>query len=217
LISDYVIIMLMSFLAVVMVLWYFRKRRELIRFISDIIKELEEVFKPTDKVYELLGYLVGFKAKFKLGRSSNIVNAYAMLTTVPTYSLLYYPIAKVLTRKNLLSIAVEFRGVMSRELHMVRKDSKKFEDKLRGDVPYIDKMYLREVMSSGKTYRVYYEDPKDVDVVLNELESLGDVGLDIIQLSVFKSRSTIYVVTEARVGVVRTIYRLINTIYAKVK
>jgi len=78
-------------------------------------------------------------------------------------------------------------------------------------------MYLREVMSSGKTYRVYYEDPKDVDVVLNELESLGDVGLDIIQLSVFKSRSTIYVVTEARVGVVRTIYRLINTIYAKVK
>jgi len=217
LISDYIIITLMSFLAIAMVVWYFRGRRELIRFISDIIKELEDVFKPTDKVYELLGYLVGFKARFKFGRSSNIVNAYAMLTTVPKYSLLYYPIAKVLSRKDLLSIAVEFRGVMSRELHMVRKDSKKFEDKLRVDVPYIDKMYLREVTSLGRTYRVYYEDSRDVDVVLNELESLGDVGLDIIQLSVFKSRSTIYVVTEARVGVVKTIYRLINSIYVKVK
>ena len=66
--------MLMSFLSVAMIVWYFRERRELIRFISDVIKELEDVFKPTDKVYELLGYLVGFKARFKLGRSSNMVN-----------------------------------------------------------------------------------------------------------------------------------------------
>lgn len=54
-ISDYVIIMLMSFLAVVMVLWYFRKRRELIRFISDIIKELEEVL---NLLIRFMNYLV---------------------------------------------------------------------------------------------------------------------------------------------------------------
>ncbi|MEM4033915.1 MAG: hypothetical protein QXD16_04380 [Sulfolobales archaeon] len=215
--NDYVVLMLMSFLAIAMGVWYFRERRELIRFISDVIKELEDVFKPTDKVYELLGYLVGFKARFKLGRSSNMVNVYAMLTTVPTYSLLYYPIAKALSRKNLLSIAVEFRGLMSRELHIVRKGSKRFEDRLRVDVPHIGRMYLKEVTLSGKTYRVYYEDPRDVDVVLNELKGLNDVGLDIIQISIFKSKSTIYVVTEARRGIVKTIHKFINTVYTNVK
>jgi hypothetical protein len=76
---------------------------------------------------------------------------------------------------------------------------------------------LKEVTLSGKTYRVYYEDPRDVDVVLNELKGLNDVGLDIIQISIFKSRSTIYVVTEARRGIVKTIHKFINAVYTNVK
>lgn len=39
------------------VIWYFRARREMIRFLKEYTDELEKELKPVDKEYMLLGYL----------------------------------------------------------------------------------------------------------------------------------------------------------------
>ncbi|MEM0362009.1 MAG: hypothetical protein QXH57_03725 [Sulfolobales archaeon] len=209
---DYVMLVFMSFLAVIMVLWYFRKRRELIKFIKNIIDELEDVFKPADKVYEVLGYLVGFKAKYRLGKTSKALNAYASLTTVPRHSLLYYPIAKMLSRKDILTIAVEFRDGVTEDFHLVRYGSKRLEVRLRNDVQDLDRMRRRKVELRGIPYVVYYYDEGDVGLIMSELEGLN---LNLIQLSVFKSKNLVYVAVEAKEGIVRPVYKLINNIYSK--
>lgn len=209
---DYIMLAVLSVLAVAMVVWYFRKRKELIKFMKSIIEELENVFKPEDKVYELLGYLVGFKAKYRLGRSSNALNAYATLTTVPNYSLIYYPIAKLMSRKNTLAIAVEFRGGISRDFHLIRSGDRRLEGRLRSDVRDLDRMMVRGVELLGESYTVYYLDEGDFNLILSEL---GNAGLKVIQLSLFKSKNLIYVLVECEEGVVRPVYKLINTIYGK--
>lgn len=212
LIVDYLMLVFMSFLAVSMVLWYFRKRKELIKFIKSIINELEDVFRPTDKVYEVLGYLVGFKAKYKLGKTTKALNAYASLTTVPRHSLLYYPIAKLLSRKDVLTVAMEFRDGITEDIHLVRYGSKRLEARLRNDVQDVEGMRSRRVELLGTPYVVYYYDEGDVDLIMSELEGLN---LNLIQLSVFKSKNLIYVAVEAKEGIVRPVYKLINNIYSR--
>ncbi len=209
---DYLMLVLISSLAVAMVIWYFRKRKEMIRFIKAIIDELEDVFKPVDKVYELLGYLIGFKAKYKLGRYSKALNAYVTLTTVPRHSLLYYPIAKAMSRKDMLGIAVEFREGVLREFHLVRYGSKRLGMRLRSDVHDIDRMKSKTVEVLGNHYVAYYYDDEVLDLVLDEL---GSYGLNVMQLSVFKSKNLIYVLVEAKEGVVREAHKLINSLYGK--
>lgn len=208
---DYLTITLLAILALAMSVWYFRKRRELIRFISDIAKELEDVLKPEDKIYELLGYLVGFKAKFKLGRST-ITNAYITLTTIPTYSLLYYPIAKIMSRRNLLGMALEFRRGVPRDLHLLihGRMSGKYEEMLKRDVPYLTKLMSSELDVLGSKYKAYYEDRKDLEVVVKELTKHN---LRLVQFSIFKSKGLIYVLTEAKRGIIADIYDLITSVY----
>ncbi|MEM0025161.1 MAG: hypothetical protein QXV41_01130, partial [Zestosphaera sp.] len=65
------------------VIWYFRGRRKMLKFIKEFTDELERELRPADKEYVLLGYLVGYRAKYKLedGR-----NAYILLTTAPRHS-----------------------------------------------------------------------------------------------------------------------------------
>ncbi len=209
---DYVILVSMSLLAVAMVLWYFKKRKEILKFIKAISGELEDTFKPVDKTYELLGYLVGFKAKFKLGRASRALNAYASLTTVPKHSLLYYPIAKLMARKDILSLAVEFRDGVPREFHLVRYGSKRLEARLRSDVKDLDSMRSKKIELLGNHYVVYYQDEGDVDLIVSEL---GGLNLNLIQLSIFRSKNIIYVMVEAKEGVVRPTYKLINKLYSR--
>ncbi|MCS7108899.1 MAG: hypothetical protein NZ911_05835 [Sulfolobales archaeon] len=213
LVIDYMMLVVLSVSAVAMVVWYFRKRKELIKFLRDIVEELEDVFKPDDKVYELLGYLVGFKAKYKLSRSSSALNAYATLTTTPEYSLLYYPIAKLMSRKNTLAIAVEFRDGLSRDLHIIRSDIKRLERRLRIDVENLDKMRVKNIKFSDKSYIAYYLSEGDVDLILNEL---SNSELSIFQLSLFSSKNLVLVLVEAKRGVVKPTYKLINTIYSKI-
>jgi len=52
----------------------------------------------------LLGYLVGYKASYKLGDGSR---AYIRLTTTPRHSLLYYPITAIPKREDRVAIALQ--------------------------------------------------------------------------------------------------------------
>lgn len=202
-------LLFLSILGVFTAVWYFRKRRELTLFTRNIVEELEATLRPADKVYELLGYLVGFKAKFKLSRP-NALNAYITFTTVPTYSLLYYPIAKMLSRKNMLGLAIEYKKGLLRNLHIIPSNSKKYESILSRDVPNLSDLRVLDIEVLGAKYRAYFEDYEDLKIVINELIKYG---IKPMQFSVFKSKNLIYILIEAKLGIVKSVYQLINSVY----
>ncbi|MEM0478720.1 MAG: hypothetical protein QXS16_00195, partial [Pyrobaculum sp.] len=85
-------------ISVASVMWYFRERKKILKLMRDFVVELEEVFKPVDKTYTLLGYLVGFRAVYKLHNGDQL---YVLFTTAPRYAFLYLPFVKLLGREDL--------------------------------------------------------------------------------------------------------------------
>ncbi|MCS7099561.1 MAG: hypothetical protein NZ925_04385, partial [Sulfolobales archaeon] len=100
---DLIVITSMSVLAVASVVWYFRMRRKMLVLMKKVTEDLEKSFKPVDKAYVLLGYLVGYRAKYDLENGDKV---YILLTTAPRHSILYYPIARALKRTDRLEVAI---------------------------------------------------------------------------------------------------------------
>jgi len=86
---DYLGVVILSVLAVAMVIWYFKMRKVMILLMKKVTDDLEKFFKPRDKSYILLGYLVGYKAIYDLETVINlhcIYNCTKILTTILPYS-----------------------------------------------------------------------------------------------------------------------------------
>lgn len=94
---DYLALIVISILAIASVLWFFRKRRELIMFLKEVTVTLEEYFKPVDKTYTWLGYLVGYEARYELPRGDKV---YILLTTTPRHVFFYLPVLILLKRRD---------------------------------------------------------------------------------------------------------------------
>jgi len=163
------VIVLLSLLAGVMVIWFFHYRRVMLRLMIDIVKSLEETFKPIDKNYHLLGYLVGFRATYDLPRSSMFKRAYILLTLIPRHSLLYYPIAKFITMKfDRLEIAVEPRVEVKEDFYL-RKLS--YIGLGLGKAPEISHFPIRErIRTRNGPYEMYYLNP-DVKKIAHYVSS----------------------------------------------
>ncbi len=199
-------------LSVASVFWYFRVRRKMLVFLKEFTVKLEEVLKPKDKVYTLLGYLVGYKATYKLGDGSK---AYILLTTAPRLSLFYYPIAKALGREDRVSIALR-PGIerIVREMHAVREGESRLKAVLSRDLgEKLNKLNTTKVKTKWGTYEVFYEDPKDVDILLGVI---NDETLPIYKVSAYKSLNLTEIVSKAEVDKVEHLYRKLREFTSKV-
>jgi len=181
------------------VVWYFRARKKMLRFIKEFTDELERGLRPTDKEYVLLGYLVGYRARYKLedGR-----NAYVLLTTVPRHALFYYPIAKVLRREDRVTIMLELAGrSVLRELHAVKKNESKILKVLLRDLgSQIEKLSRTTIKTAKGDYEVFYEEPRDLDLINKVINSKPK---PVIKLSAHKNLNAVEVVSKAELGSVR--------------
>lgn len=166
---NYLYLIAISISAVAVVTWFFRKRRELIVFLKEVTETLEKHFKPVDKTYVWLGYLVGYKAKYDLPGNSR---AYILLTTVPRHSILYLPIAKLLRRRDRLEVAIEpYDRYVTTELHIYRKKSWTAESVVKKSIAGRTHQFgIREFQAGTHSYVAYYKDEKVVDVVKNLVE-----------------------------------------------
>lgn len=181
------------------VVWYFRARRKMLRFIKEFTDELERELKPTDKEYVLLGYLVGYKARYKLEDGKN---AYVLLTTVPRHAFFYYPIARVLRREDRVTIMLELAGrSVLRELHAVRKNESRILKVLLRDLgSQVEKLSRTTIKTTKGEYEVFYEEPRDLDLINKIIDSKPK---PVIKLSAYKSLNAVEAVSKAELGSVR--------------
>lgn len=167
---DYLLLLLLTVFAAVLVIWYFRARRQVITLMKRVTEDLEKAFKPIDKTYRLLGYLVGYNAKYVLESGDKV---YVLFTTVPRHSLTYYLIARHVGRTDKLELAYEnAKRFVARELHLILESDRRSHQVISRDLgEELNRLSKTIVEISGKKYVVYYEDPKDVDKIAKLLAS----------------------------------------------
>ncbi|MEM2207707.1 MAG: hypothetical protein QXG17_03350 [Sulfolobales archaeon] len=204
--ADLIIIAFLSFLAVASVTWYFRMRRKTLVLTKRVTEELEKVFKPVDKTYVLLGYLVGYRAKYELENGDRV---YILFTTAPRHSILYYPIAKALKRTDRIEIAIEnSKRYVARDLHAVAlSDSRLLNILLRDLGSKKEVISKRAIETSRGEYMVYYEDSGDIELVKRFIDS---VELNIYRLSAFTRNNLVELVAEIREDSVQSLVRALR-------
>ncbi|MEM2006304.1 MAG: hypothetical protein QW154_01495 [Sulfolobales archaeon] len=204
--ADLIIIAFLSFLAVASVTWYFRMRRKTLVLTKRVTEELEKVFKPVDKTYVLLGYLVGYRAKYELENGDRV---YILFTTAPRHSILYYPIAKALKRTDRIEIAIEnSKRHVARDLHAVAlSDSRLLNVLLRDLGSKKEVISKRAIETSRGEYMVYYEDSGDIELVKRFIDS---VELNIYRLSAFTRNNLVELVAEIREDSVQSLVRALR-------
>jgi len=164
---DVLVLVILSILAASMVIWYYYWRRRMLWLMRDIVVALENRLKPLDKNYVLVGYLVGFKAEYKLDNAGRR-KAYAMLLLLPRYSLLYYPIARLFTsRMDRLDVLLKDASSKPRRSHIV---SEKWLKLLKQDHLDVKGLEEERIEVHGERYRVYYERREDADLLIKTLE-----------------------------------------------
>lgn len=178
------------------VIWYFRARRKMLKFIKEFTDELERELRPVDKEYVLLGYLVGYRARYKLegGRK-----AYILLTTAPRHAFFYYLIARTLGREDRVTIMLELTGrSVLRELHAVKRgESRALSVLLRDLGSQAEKLNKTTMKTSKGDYEVFYEEPRDLDLINKIIDSRPR---PIIKLSAYKNLNAVEVVSRAELG-----------------
>jgi len=171
-----------------------------------VTEELEKVFKPVDKTYVLLGYLVGYRAKYELENGDRV---YILFTTAPRHSILYYPIAKALKRTDRIEIAIEnSKRYVARDLHAVAlSDSRLLNILLRDLGSKKEVISKRAIETSRGEYMVYYEDSGDIELVKRFIDS---VELNIYRLSAFTRNNLVELVAEIREDSVQSLVRALR-------
>jgi len=209
---DVIALSTLMILTVAIVVWYFRMRRKMIKFLKEFTIKLEEVLKPKDKEYRLLGYLVGYKAFFTLSDDSK---AYVLLTTAPRLSLIYYPIARALGHEDRVTIALEpSRRRVVREAHAVKEGESRLKAILSKDLgEELSRLSMTKVNVRWGTYEIFYEDPRDVDLLIG---IINDETIPIYKVSAYKGLNLTEIVSKAEVGKVEYLYEKLREYTKKV-
>lgn len=191
-ILDYLVMIFISTLSGTIVTWYFIQRRRLAMFIKKVTLDLERAFEPVDKTYTLLGYLVGYHAKYILKSGDKV---YILLTTTPKVSFIYSIIARYLGRTDRIEIAIESpeRRVV-RDLHLVLETDRISLRTLDRDLKNsITSLRHTIVDVSGRNYIAYYVDYRDLKQVIRLLQSSE---VNVRRLSAFTSQNLTEVVAD---------------------
>lgn len=95
---DWSVAIWLLILLAVASLWVYRQGARINRIrAQEVARILERVLEPEDQTYTWLGGLIGFHAEYSLKDGDR---AEATLTLLPRQSLLYYPIARLLTSRH---------------------------------------------------------------------------------------------------------------------
>ena len=202
---DFIIIMALFIIAVYSVTWYFLVRRKTIVFIRDYTKKLEELIKPRDKEYIILGYLVGYRAVYTLNDDSKV---YVLLTTAPKLSLFYYPIAKLLRREDRVTIAIKpSTRWITRELHAIsRKEHKLKEIVLRDLGEDINHLKNTTMNIKNEEYEIYYEDSEDLPFLV---KTISKTEIPVYKVSIYKKQNLLLLTTKASIENIEETYSIL--------
>lgn len=200
-------------LSSITVLWFFQMRRLLVRRTRLVIGLLEKVLKPRDQQYTLLGYLVGFKAVYKLS-SPRVPQAWALYMLPPHHVLLYVPVILLGGRKERLELTFRLSRPPGGEAHIYDPRDRATRRSVRIDLSrYRGRLYERDIEINGRIYKALYsseEALRRAHSVLSDLAGLADVK----RVTIASRVSAFHVALVPRIGALEeTLNRVVSHAY----
>ncbi|BEP16894.1 hypothetical protein PYJP_02460 [Pyrofollis japonicus] len=181
------------------VLWFFQMRRLMIRHMRLVIGLLERVLRPRDKTYTLLGYLVGFRAEYRLS-SEKVPKAWALYMIPPHHVLLYVPVILVGRRKERLELTFRLSKPPGGEAHLYDPRDKAVKRLVENDVRnYKGRLYNREVVVKDRLFHALYSDEEALLHVRRVAESLVEL-VDLKRVTLASRFSAFHVSFVPRIG-----------------
>ncbi len=168
------------------IIWFFKFRKVMIQHQSSLINLLENTFRPRDKRYWLLGYLVGFRAKYWV-HSGGIGRVWAVYTTPPHHVFFYLPIILLTKKKERLDVTIEIPNLSIRKgsAHLIsEKAPYTVKTLLRTDLGKAKYLETTTLVGKKKYIAYYRGDNSLFDDARELLEKLSSMGTDVYRVSV---------------------------------
>lgn len=164
--NDGQLFLVLILVAVGLTLGYFRGRKKNLEMARAISRELEAVLHPKDQTYTWLGGVLGFKAEYRGVSGANRVEA--TLTLLPRHSLLYLPVAWLLSGGDRLFVVIYTTKPIRGEAHVVAASYRRRLGRLADE-----SKWRREVMEGGaQSFEVLGEEPSAVASLRDWIRSL---------------------------------------------
>lgn len=181
-------------------LGYFRGRRINLGLARAIGSELERVLRPKDQTYTWLGGILGFKADYR--SNGAVPRVEATLTLLPRHSLLYLPVARLLSGGDRLFVVAHPREPVRGEAHVIAASYRRRLGRLAGESGW-----RREVVEvRGKQFEVVGEDPAAVAGLREWLRAVPEPG-PVKHLALVPRTGTLYLYLVPVPGKVEPILR----------
>ncbi|MCE4599026.1 MAG: hypothetical protein F7C81_02380 [Desulfurococcales archaeon] len=159
--------------------WYFIMRRAMIRRQVAIIRGLEDLFKPKDKRYWLIGYLVGFQAKYWIRRGP-LDKVLITYTTPPYHAFFYLPVVALARRREKLEVVMELNKPfrLSGPVHIYTDKIYSVKAAVERDMPRRQEpgRVVRELVVDGRRLKAYYHENSDLELALDITRSISKTG-----------------------------------------
>jgi hypothetical protein len=126
----------------VLMLGYLRGRKVNLALVKAISQELETALRPKDQTYTWLGGLLGFRAEYT--GSPHAPRVEATLTLAPRHSLLYLPVARLVTGGDRLFVVSYPTKSIRDEAHVVAQAYRRRLGRLAGE-----ERWHRETVDTG--------------------------------------------------------------------
>ncbi|NPA97091.1 MAG: hypothetical protein GXO32_05770 [Crenarchaeota archaeon] len=171
-VSTAELLLLISALAAIAVLQFFRGRKQNLIMLKIAAETLEKVFSPVDKIYRIVGIYVGFQAVYWLHRK-NLDHAEATVLLLPRYSAFYFPVSKAVNRFDKIYLTFWFaRKSVFNEIHVVREGA--YRRSLRSVIRNFSRLAVSETVVKGVRFFIAKDGDSGLNKILRFLESLRD-------------------------------------------
>ncbi|HOJ51265.1 MAG TPA: hypothetical protein PLT64_06315 [Syntrophales bacterium] len=158
---------------VVLVYGFHWGRRENERIFRAAMQDLMEVLKPVDQTFTNIGGVVGYHARFSLGRDNWAEKVEATITFLPRHAWLYLPFSLLIRRHDRLFITVYLRKPLAGEGHLIEK---KYARLRQAKITHEERLTHEEVNWGDLPFHLFYERPAVKDLLLQLMEVKGAPG-----------------------------------------
>jgi len=161
------------------VVWFFQIRRQMIARMRAVVGILEDVLRPRDKTYTLLGYLVGFRAVYELPyRWSR--RAWILYTMPPGHVFFYLPVILLRREKDRLELTFRVNTPLPGEAHIYHPHDRHVARLVRRDTAGREGRLTRgEVVEAGKRFTALYSGSEALEKARQLLRGLLEAGADV--------------------------------------
>ena len=182
------------------VVWFFQVRRQMLAKMRAVVGILEEVFKPRDKTYTLLGYLVGFRAEYRLPYSW-APRAWALYTMPPGHVFFYLPVVIARRMRDRLELTIQVREPLPGEAHVYDPGDRASRRLVARDTAGRGER-LREARLSvdGRSLVALYSGERALELALELLRELSRSGARVVRVTVADRERVLHVAAYPRLG-----------------